>query len=124
VASHVGEAFFSVVNGVKTGAEHNVLATPAITSATGATYIPKITGTVLGYYFDDVAAQDLGGASTSGTFALEIDPTLTHLANFQGEYAYSTKNIGLVTPITASTPAAFKAWAKSIINIAIPPPAP
>jgi hypothetical protein len=119
VGGHVEEAFWTIVNGAR-GAEHILPATPAVVSATGTSYTTKITGTVLGYYLDDNATQSLGGASTSGTFALVLDGTLTHLANFQGEYEANSKNIGLIQPISASTPAAFTAWAKSILAVVAP----
>jgi len=113
--------FFTYVNGVK-GAQHIVPSFPAILSAAGASYIPSITSDALfGYYFDDSAAQSIGGSSTKGTFTLLINPTLTQLANNGGRYESTAKNIGLVAPISASTAAAYTTWAKSLLSISFPP---
>jgi hypothetical protein len=114
------ETFYTTVNGVK-GAEHTIAAAAAILSPSGAGYMPTIEGTLFGYYFDSASAQTIGGASTAGRFALTISAPLTQLANNGGEYEPSTRNIGLVTPISASTTAAYTAWAQSLIAIASPP---
>jgi hypothetical protein len=116
-AKRAAASFFLVVNGVK-GSKETTPAFPAITLPSDTVYMPTISGSLFGYYFDDATTQSLGGASTRGSFTLTVDESLTQLANQGGAYVASTRNIGLITPISASTTAAYKTWAESLIAVA------
>jgi hypothetical protein len=106
--------FTVVVNGVK-GATINQPAFPAILS-TGQ-YIPSLSGQAFGYYFDDAATQSIGGASTKGTFTMEINPSLTQLANNGGRYVDSKTNVANIAPVAASTTAAYTVFINSVMAV-------